>query len=290
MIGAEAFLAEHGVAIPASEPDIARHAQPARRTDGRVMNDGRVLAGNRVVVDDGHVVPDGCVVGDDCVMDDSHVMADGSALVERHISTEHHASTERPALAGCRALVNLRALAGRRTDADSGMRGYEARPFSASVEDGSDDMDLDACREAALRLLDAAPRASGALRTRLLDKGYAEEIVDEVIERLTRVQLLDDEAYAQSAVRYCAGRMMGRRGASMELVRKGVSRSLAERVCAEAESNGVFEESAWELGRSVARKTRGLEPQTRKRRFWSAGGRKGHNPETLRTVAAELFS
>ena len=40
---------------------------------------------------------------------------------------------------------------------------------------------------------DAAPRASGALRERLLQqKGYGEAIVDEVIERLIRVQLIDD--------------------------------------------------------------------------------------------------
>ena len=76
---------------------------------------------------------------------------------------------------------------------------------AAVVEDPND---LDACREAALRLLDAAPRASGALRERLLSKGYGEAIVDEVIERLIRVQLIDDRAYAESAVRYCAGRMM----------------------------------------------------------------------------------
>ena len=88
---------------------------------------------------------------------------------------------------------------------------------AAVVEDPND---LDACREAALRLLDAAPRASGALRERLLAKGYGEAIVDEVIERLIRVQLIDDSAYAESAVRYCAGRMMGRRGTVMELARK----------------------------------------------------------------------
>ena len=58
---------------------------------------------------------------------------------------------------------------------------------AAVVEDPND---LDACREAALRLLDAAPRASGALRERLLAKGYGEAIVDEVIERLIRVQLI----------------------------------------------------------------------------------------------------
>ena len=150
-------------------------------------------------------------------------------------------------------------------------------------------IDLDACREAALRLLDAAPRPSGALRERLIGKGYTSEVVDDVIERLTRVQLIDDEAYAQSAVRYCATRLMGCRGAVAELIRKGVDRRLAQQVCDEAESYGVFTEAAWELGRRTARKTAGLERDVRRRRFWSAGGRKGHNPEILRQIAQELF-
>ncbi|MFR1605609.1 MAG: regulatory protein RecX [Bifidobacterium pseudocatenulatum] len=152
-----------------------------------------------------------------------------------------------------------------------------------------DPNDLDACREAALRLLDAAPRPSGAMRERLVGKGYAPEVVDDVIARLIRVRLIDDEAYAQSAVRYCASRLMGYRGAVMELKRKGVDRQLAQRVCDEAESQGVFAEAAWELGRRTARKTAGLDVEVRKRRFWSAGGRKGHNPEVLRKIAQELF-
>ena len=152
-----------------------------------------------------------------------------------------------------------------------------------------DPNDLDACREAALRLLDAAPRPSGAMRERLVGKGYAPEVVDDVIARLIRVRLIDDEAYAQSAVRYCASRLMGDRGAVMELKRKGVNRQLARHVCDEAESQGVFAEAAWELGRRTARKTAGLDVEVRKRRFWSAGGRKGHDPEVLREIAQELF-
>lgn len=152
-----------------------------------------------------------------------------------------------------------------------------------------DPNDLDACREAALRLLDAAPRSSGAMRERLVGKGYAPEVVDDVIARLIRVRLIDDEAYAQSAVRYCASRLMGYRGAVMELKRKGVNRQLAQHVCDEAESQGVFAEAAWELGRRTARKTAGLDVEVRKRRFWSAGGRKGHDPEVLREIAQELF-
>ena len=103
------------------------------------------------------------------------------------------------------------------------------------------------------------------------------------------MQLIDDSAYAESAVRYCAGRMMGRRGTVMELARKGVDRKLAEQVCDEAEQNGIFEDAAWELGRQIARKTHGLDRRVRQRRLWSAGGRKGHSPETLRRVAAELL-
>ena len=153
-----------------------------------------------------------------------------------------------------------------------------------------DPYDRDECREAALRLLDAAPRSSGALRDKLVGKGYDADVTDEVIIRLTDVRLIDDEAYAESLVRYCAGRMMGRRGTVSELGRKGVGRRLAEQVCDDMERRGVFEEAAWQLGRSVARKTRGLDTRVRLRRLWSAGGRKGHDPEVLRRIAAELFS
>ena len=131
-----------------------------------------------------------------------------------------------------------------------------------------------------MRLLDAADRPSGALRDRLIDKGYDDETVAAVVDRLIEVGLVDDESYAQSAVRYCVGRLMGYRGAVMELARKGVDRPLAERVC---------DEARWELGRRSAAKTQGMDPKVRKRRFWSSGGRKGHDAETLRAVAHELF-
>ncbi|NEG89576.1 regulatory protein RecX [Bifidobacterium aerophilum] len=172
---------------------------------------------------------------------------------------------------------------------DRGLPRRRATSFAARQAAPEDPSDADECREAALRLLDAAPRSSGALRERLLDKGYDGETVDAVIERLIEVNLLDDEYYARSAVRYCTERLMGARGAFMELLRKGVDRDAARRAVDEADARGVFEESAWELGRRYARKTEGMEPNRRRQRFWSAGGRKGHDPETLRRVAQELL-
>ena len=121
------------------------------------------------------------------------------------------------------------------------------------------------------------------------DKGYDAPTVDAVIERLIELRLLDDRAYAESAVRYCLGRLMGERGALMELQRKGVERRLAAQVVDEACRQGLFEESAWELGRKILGKTRNLDRRVRLRRFWAAGGRKGHDPEALRRIAHELF-
>lgn len=167
-----------------------------------------------------------------------------------------------------------------------------SRPSARSswgARDAEDPLDADACREAALRLLDAAPRSSGALRERLSGRGYDADVVEAVIVRLQQVRLIDDEAYARSAVRYCASRLMGGKGALMELSRCGVERSMAQRVVAQAESEGVFEDAAWELGRRYAAKTEGMDSDRRRRRFWSAGGRKGHSPDVLRRVAQELL-
>lgn len=177
---------------------------------------------------------------------------------------------------------------------DSLLAGDEVSAGNAGNAGNDTDTDnayeaLGSCRQAALTILDAAARSTGALRDRLLAKGYRRAVADEVIMRLVRVSLLDDDAYAQSVIRYCSGRMYGKRGVLRELQRKGVDPSVAEPLVEQADRQGVFVDAAWELGRSVAAKTVGLDPLVRKRRFWSAGGRRGHDAQTLRDVQHDLF-
>lgn len=168
--------------------------------------------------------------------------------------------------------------------------GFGATASAPYAEPLDDPCDVDACKEAALRLLDYSARSSGALADRLKDKGYAEQTVDDVIVRFTELGLLDDESFAASVIRSCVGRMMGPRGALEELTRKGVDRSVAAHMVNKAEEQGVFEDAVWQLGRQVARKTQGMDRSVRYRRLWSAGGRKGHSPEALRRVAQELLN
>lgn len=88
------------------------------------------------------------------------------------------------------------------------------------------------------------------------------ETVAAVVDRLIEVGLVDDESYAQSAVRYCVGRLMGYRGAVMELARKGVDRPLAERVCDEARMSGVFRGRRMGVGAAQRRQDTGHGPES----------------------------
>ena len=163
----------------------------------------------------------------------------------------------------------------------SDMAAKEVRPDADSV---------DACREAALTLLDASARSSGTLAQRLSNKGFTGPTIEQVITRLTQLGLLDDRRYAQDLLRSCLHRTMGERGALNEMTRKGLDRSLSEDVIARAAEEGLFVDSAYELGRRVAKRTEGLAPDVRRRRLWGAGSRKGHNPSLLTQVANDLLA
>ncbi|NEG70129.1 regulatory protein RecX [Bifidobacterium choloepi] len=185
------------------------------------------------------------------------------------------------------------ATAGEATAGEKGRpraRGATPRRGSFRCAQAAHPDDADECREAALRLLDAAARSTGTLRDKLAERGYEPATIDATIDRLLELHLLDDRLYAESVTRVCANRMMGRRGTEFELRRRGVDRATAQRVVREAEEQGVFVDAAWQLGRAVAKKTAGLDPGVRRRRFWAAGGRKGHDGADLADVAATLFS
>lgn len=71
------------------------------------------------------------------------------------------------------------------------------------------------------------------VRTKLAEAGYEDDLVDEVVGRLTELRLLDDEAFARAWVRE---RTRGRAGAVLvgELTAKGVVRDVAEAAVEEA--------------------------------------------------------
>lgn len=166
------------------------------------------------------------------------------------------------------------------------------KPYESSENSGSKVVKTneDDCKEAALRLLDYAPRSVADMRQRLKEKGYDEEVVNAVIQRLLELRFLDDNQYAKAVIRSCVARMLGARATRMELHRKNVDSAAISSCIAEAQELGMFTEAAWELGRKTAQRTKNLEPLVRRRRFFATAARKGHDLSIINEVYNTLFT
>ena len=146
-------------------------------------------------------------------------------------------------------------------------------------------LDAEAAREAALKLLERTRRTRADLRRRLRDKGYAEAVVAEVIERLQVVGLLDDVEFARA---FLAGRW-GRRAAGWrvlerDLRQRGVEREDVERarVRFEAEQGPADEvRLARRVAAQAERRYAALDQRVRRQRLYALLARRGFDGDVI---------
>jgi regulatory protein len=146
-------------------------------------------------------------------------------------------------------------------------------------------------REAALRLLSVRARSRGELLDRLRRKGFDDDAVRVVIESLSAVGLVDDEAFARAwADERARLRPVGPRRLARELVGKRVSAELAARVTDEVFSG----QTELELARkALAPKIRaglrraGEDDRSRRRRLYAFLVRRGFSYEIAARVIDE---
>jgi regulatory protein len=151
--------------------------------------------------------------------------------------------------------------------------------------------DPEAAREAALKLLERTRRTRSDLSRRLREKGYAEAVVADVIERLAGVGLLDDAEYAHA---FIAGRW-GRRAAGwrrleQELRRRGVAADDIDRARARfVEEQGGADEVrlARRVVAQVVRRYAALEPRARRQRLYALLVRRGFDGDTIEQALRE---
>ena len=109
----------------------------------------------------------------------------------------------------------------------------------------------DVARQIVLRQLTLAPRSRAQLEDKLRQRDCPDDVAAAVLDRLTEVGLVDDEAYAQMLVRsQQAGRGLARRALARELRSKGIDPELAAETL-----DGIDDESE----RERARELRGQE-------------------------------
>lgn len=144
-----------------------------------------------------------------------------------------------------------------------------------------------------LRRLTAAARSEHDLRTKLLERGYEDGVIDAVLVRLRRAGYVDDAAFAQAWVRTrSVTKSLTAPVLRQELRRKGIADELIDDavagVCAEAE-----DDRARELLRRKA-PTRIPEDRAERdriaRRLGGVLARKGYSSARAWALVNELLS
>ena len=139
--------------------------------------------------------------------------------------------------------------------------------------------------ERALGLLAVRPRSRRELERRLGAAGFDGDEVAGELERLERVGLIDDEAFARALAEQAFGRRMaGRRAVASALAAKGVDPQVASAVLDELEGDGD-DGRADELARARAVRLGGLPPDRAFQRLTGFLVRRGHAPASARRAA-----
>lgn len=131
-------------------------------------------------------------------------------------------------------------------------------------------------RQIALRQLAMGPRTRQQLADKMRDRECATEVIEQVLNRMSDVGLVDDQAYAHMLVRTkTQGSGLAVRGLRHELRKKGVPEEMAEAAVAEVEPD---QERAQAEALVAARLPRlhGLDRDVQMRRLGGFLARKGY--------------
>lgn len=155
--------------------------------------------------------------------------------------------------------------------------GTSAHSRGSSTLGGADDPEgLGRARQVALRQLAMGPRTRKQLTDKMLAKECAPDVIERVLDRMSDVGLVDDQAYAHMLVRTKReGSGMAVRGLRHELRKKGVPEHMAE-AAVEGVQPEQEREQAEALVASRLPRLYGLERDVQIRRLGGFLARKGY--------------
>ncbi len=145
-------------------------------------------------------------------------------------------------------------------------------------------------RAIVLRQLTLAPRSRQQLRDKLRQRSCPDDVAEAVLDRMTEVGLVDDEAYAGMLVRsQQAGRGLARRALAQELRRKGIEDDVAA-VALEGIPDDDEREQARRLVAKRLRTMHGLDATVQTRRLAGMLARKGYPSSLAFSVIREAIA
>ena len=148
----------------------------------------------------------------------------------------------------------------------------------------------DVARQIVLRQLAMAPRSRAQLGQKLSQRGCAADVAAAVLDRMTEVGLVDDEAYAQMFVRsQQAGRGLAKGALARELRTKGIEDDLAQRALASIPEADERDRARTLVDKKL-RAMHGLGIEVQTRRLAGMLARKGYSPSMTYAVIREAIA
>lgn len=143
--------------------------------------------------------------------------------------------------------------------------------------------------EKAYQFLAFRARSCAELSYKLLDKGYSENIVSDIIDELVERKILDDVEFAQDYAEQLLERGYGKRSIIGKLIEKKIDRNIIEDVLAQIDEEDVLEQARIYGKRIFTRYNREEIPIKRKQKFIMAMARHGYEFDLAKQIYDELF-
>lgn len=145
-------------------------------------------------------------------------------------------------------------------------------------------------RHIVLRQLSMGPRTRKQLADKLRERDCEDAVAARVLDRMTDVGLIDDQAFAEMLVRSKqAGRGLAKRALAQELRQKGVDDETVSRALGSIDPDSE-RARAQELATKKMRTMGGLDPQVQSRRLSGMLVRKGYPPSVVYAVVREAVN
>ena len=171
-----------------------------------------------------------------------------------------------------------------------GRRASDAPPPPDRARDDREPAPEDVARAIVLRQLSMAPRSRKQLADKLRQRGCADDVATRVLDRMTEVGLIDDEAYAGMLVRsQQAGRGLAKKALAHQLRAKGVADETIEDALGDIDAPAE-RLRAEEVAAKTMRRLAGLEPSIQARRLAGVLGRKGYPPSVVYPVVRDAVN
>ena len=146
------------------------------------------------------------------------------------------------------------------------------------------------CFDAGVQFLQTRLHSRAELYRKLSRREWGDEVIDAVLEDLSRLGYLDDARFAKSkALSAAQHKQHGRRRAFLELIRSGVKGDVADKALDEVYTDTDTLAVARELAQKQAPRLRQLDPVVARRRLAGMLQRRGFDYDDIRPVIDEVL-